>query len=152
MNEELKTLLAALVFLAFGLGSILLVNFTTKKRRYIKKYGIKTEGEIINYRAFYNPGNETEMGRNTTSYYITCKYITKNNEEITKEFLDVSYHKYYTLKHPIGSKIKIIYLPEAAEQSILKTNLLDFGLFFMKLTGYGLIGLCALFLYFLITH
>ena len=148
MNKDLQLLLAALVFLVFGLGLILLVHFTTKKRKYIKKYGIETDGEIINYRAFYNHGSETEMGRSTTSYHITCNYITKNNKEITKEFLDISYRKHFTLKHPIGSKIKIIYLPEAEEQSIVKDNSLDFGLFFIKLTGFGLIGLFALFIYY----
>ena len=149
MNEDLQLLLAALVFLAFGLGLILLVHFTGKKRKYIKKYGIETDGEIINYRAFYCLGSKTELGRDTTAYFITCKYITINNEEITKEFRDVSYRKHYTTKHPIGSKIKIIYLPEAAEQSIVKPDLLDkFGTFIIKLTGIGLVGLCILFLYY----
>ena len=37
MDEIFQFVLASFVIFAFGLGIILLVHFTTKRRRYIKK-------------------------------------------------------------------------------------------------------------------
>jgi len=147
MDEIFQFILASLVIFVFGLGMILLVYFTTRKRRYIKKNGIEVDGEIVGSRAFYNPNQYNDIRYENTSYYISCKYITKNNEEIKKEFKDVSYRKGYIQAHPIGSKIKIIYLPEKPHESIVKSSSLSLGLVFMQIIGIGLFGLSAFVLY-----
>ena len=148
MDEIFKFVLAALAIFAFGIGMLLLVYFTTKKRRYIKKYGIKVDAEIIGHRSFYNPVYNNNGDRiNSVSYYISCKYITKNNEEITKEYRDVSFGKLYVRRHPIGSKIKISYLPEEPRQSIIMNSSLQIGFIIMEIIGFALLGFSLFVLY-----
>ena len=147
MNEILQFVLASLVIFSFGLGMILLSYLTVKERNYIKKYGVEVIGEIVGERAFYNFGYDKGLGRETTSYYITCKYIVGNNEEITKEFTDVSYKKKHRLKKPIGSKIKILYLPESPYRSIVKSAVLDGFLILFRILGICLFVLSAFVLY-----
>lgn len=147
MNEILQFVLASLVIFLFGLGLIFLSYLSVKERNYIKKYGVEVMGEIIGERAFYDLGYDKGFGREKTSYYITCKYVIIGNEEITKEFTDVSYRRKHRLKHPIGSKIKIIYLPESPYRSIIKSAVLDEFLILFRVLGICLFILSAFVLY-----
>ena len=147
MGGFLQFVLASIVIFLFGLGMIFLSYLTVKERNYIKKYGIEVIGEIIGERSFYDLGYDKGLGREKTSYYITCKYAVIGNEVITKEFTDVSYRKKHRLKHPIGSKIKIIYLPESPYRAIVKSVVLDEFLILLRVLGICLFLLSAFVLY-----
>ena len=147
MSEILQFVLASSVIFLFGLGMIFLSYLTVKERNYIKKYGVEVVGEIVGERAFYDLGYDKGLGREKKSYYITCKYIVFGNEEIIKEFTDVSYRKKHRLKKPIGSKIKILYLPESPYRAIVKSAVLDEFLILLRILGICLFALSAFVLY-----
>lgn len=129
MSEGIQFCLAALVVFAFGIGMLMLGWISWKKRYLILRYGKEAVATVVAINKCFD-GNR---------YQLRLSYTTQDGKNVVRNWNE-NHTFSYCKKHPIGSKMRVMYLQDKAEKFVVKdSHELNAGLIFMSIVGAGLI-------------
>lgn len=129
--EVLQFFLAALVFIVFGLGMLLLGGIPIKRKYKLMKNGIETEAIVKDI--------DVVPTENGSAYRYILEYNAESGQKIIKGW-DEYQHSLFKMSHPIGSSL-IVYYDENEPQKYVVKSLSAIGPMQMLMM---IVGICLI--------